>query len=140
MFVLIDTHKLSSEQRLYLPLLLEALFESPVQRGDRLIPYEEVITELNVDTVTADHSIGLSGHRFHCGSYSQTAIIMLCVESAKYERGIMWLRELLHQTVFTAERLRIIATKIINDVAQAKRSGRDVASYIIKNLFYREGN
>lgn len=139
MYALLDTSTVPAELRPYLPLLLDALLESPVQRGDTLVPYEQVVTELNADTVAVGTSIGLNHlGRFKCGSYSHTAIVSLQVESAKYSRGIDWLRELLFQTVLTVDRLKIIATKIINDVSQAKRSGRGVVGYLMKGICYQD--
>lgn len=137
-----DTSQLSAEQKLYLPLLLESLFELPIKKGDVVISYEDVVTQLNNDTVSSSQSIGLStgsSCRFKCGSYSYIANVMLQVELSKYEDGVRWLKNLLYNSLFTVERLKIIAQKIINDVVQAKRSGRDVVSYIMKGLCYVEG-
>lgn len=55
-----DTTDLLPEQRPYLPLLLEAIFESPIKREGKLIPYEEVVAELSDDTVSSCGNIGLS--------------------------------------------------------------------------------
>ncbi|KAI4464378.1 presequence protease [Holotrichia oblita] len=141
MFALMDTSQLNFDQKLYLPLLLESLFELPIKKDGVVIPYEDVVTQLNNDTVSTSRAIGLgsgSSCRFKCGSYSYIANIMLQVEIAKYEEGVCWLKNLLYNTVFTAERLKIIAQKMINDVCQAKRSGRDVVAYIMKGLSYAE--
>ncbi|XP_017774305.1 PREDICTED: uncharacterized protein C05D11.1-like [Nicrophorus vespilloides] len=140
MFALLDTSMISVDLRPYLPILLEAIFELPIQR-ETLICYEDVVTELNNDTVATCGSLGLGGglaSDFKCGTFSHTANIMLQVETAKYAKGISWLRELLYQTVFDAERLKIIATKMVNNVSQAKRSGRNVVSYATKGLWYIE--
>lgn len=143
MFALMDTSQLNFDQKLYLPLLLETLFESPIRKNGVVIPYEDVVTQLNNDTVSTSRAIGLgsgSSCRFKCGSYSYIANIMLQVETAKYDEGVCWLKNLLYNTVFTVDRLKIIAQKMINDVSQAKRSGRDVVAYIMKGLSYAEGN
>lgn len=128
--------------RLYLPLLLETLLESPIERDGVLIPHEEVITQLQDDAVTFSQQIGVSGmqgHRFKCGIYSNTVSVNLQVEPSKGERGITWLRELLYQTKFTASRLKIIANKIINEVTQFKRSSRGMIRFLIRSLNYIEG-
>lgn len=141
MFALMDTSNVPEDLRLYLPLLLEALFESPLKRNDKIIPYEEVVTELNNDTVTSGGQIGLDPRckRFSCGSFAHSVSTMLQVESSKYERGITWMKELLYNTVFTIERLKVLIAKMINDVAQAKRNGGGVVLYIMKALIYRDG-
>lgn len=66
---------------------------------------------------------------------------MLQVESAKFEKGVQWLREILYRTVFTKERLEVIAQKIVNEVARAKRSGRGVVGYAMEGIrFVQESN
>lgn len=65
-----DTTDLLPEQRLYLPLLLEALFESPINRNGQIIPYEEIVAELSDDTVSSCGNIGVcSGKRLVCKSF-----------------------------------------------------------------------
>ena len=40
LYALMDTSSVSNEQRLFLPLLMNCLFESPVMRDGHLVPYE----------------------------------------------------------------------------------------------------
>ncbi|KAJ9588208.1 hypothetical protein L9F63_018429, partial [Diploptera punctata] len=139
MFVLMDTAEVSREHRPYLPLLLESLLELPVKRGNKIIPYEDVVAQLESDTVTVSTRIGIDvSSRFQCGPYSHTACLMLQLEPSKYEICINWIRELLYQTHFTAERIKIIAAKIANDVAHAKRQGNKVAGDLMKGLCYNK--
>ncbi|XP_067002472.2 uncharacterized protein C05D11.1 [Anabrus simplex] len=142
MFVLLNTAHVPQEKRVYLPLLLESLLELPIKRGDVLVPYEDIVAELETDTVASVTRIGLEAtSRFQCGPFSHTALLSLQLEPAKYERCIVWIRELLYQTQFTAERLRIIAAKIANDVAQVKRKGNNVVRDLMKGLcFSKESN
>nr|CAD7417578.1 unnamed protein product [Timema cristinae] len=134
MFVLLNTSGLSTALRPYLPLFLESLLELPILRGDTLVPYEQVVAQLETDTISVSASIGLeNSSRFHCGAFSHTAVLMLQLEPAKYSRCVTWIRELLYQTQFTVERLRILASKIANDVAQVKRKGNKVVSDLMKD-------
>lgn len=61
------------------------------------------------------------------------------MEAAKFEKGVQWLREILYKTVFTKDRIEVIAQKIINEVAQAKRSGKGVVTYAMEGLKYTNG-
>nr|CAD7597482.1 unnamed protein product [Timema genevievae] len=199
MFVLMNTSGVSTTLRPYLPLFLESLLELPILRGDTLVPYEQVVAQLETDTIAVSASIGLeNSSRFHCGAFSHTAVLMLqlepakyslcnclqlepakyslcnclqlepakyslcnclsswsqpstvCVivcpagasqlEPAKYSRCVTWIRELLYQTQFTVERLRILAAKIANDVAQVKRKGNKVVTDLMKGLVYNQGS
>lgn len=62
------------------------------------------------------------------------------MEAAKFEKGVQWMREILYKTIFTKERIEVIAQKIVNEVAQAKRSGKGVVAYAMEDLRYVKGN
>lgn len=140
---LIDTSSVPAELRLFLPLLLEVMLESPILRNGVLIPHDVVVKELAEDTINAVTSIGisLSQTRFKCSTYAQMAHMCLEVEIGKYARGIQLLHELLFCTQLTQERIKIIATKIINDAGGNKRDGNFIASSVITELsFANESN
>lgn len=74
--VTMDTASLTPEQRLYLPLLLELLMESPIIVDGTEIPYEEVVSALESDTVSCSRRVGLQdAGRFSCGPYSNYVLM-----------------------------------------------------------------
>lgn len=82
MFVMMDTSAIAREVRPYLPLLLETITESPIVRDGKTIPYEEVVAELEEDTIAESTGLGLfNSSRFSCGDYSHSAHLMLQVQS-----------------------------------------------------------
>lgn len=134
-----NTNSIPVEKRPYLLLLLELLTESPIRRPEtnELIPHEQVVAALESDTVSVQTSLGLESCRqFSCGSFSHTAVLMLKVDYRKYVRGIRWIVDLLQNTEFTVERVRICGAKIANAVAQAKRNGNAVTRDLLKAIFY----
>ncbi|XP_078049942.1 uncharacterized protein C05D11.1 [Augochlora pura] len=139
LFAIMDTSSIERKYRPYIPLLLEVIMESPVKRNEQLIPYEEIVAELEADTVASDTRIGVNGSfRFSCGSFSQSAILMLHLEIEKYDKGVRWIKELLYDTKLTSSRLKTIATKMIYDVAQIKRKGYKVVNDLMKGLLYNK--
>uniref|UniRef100_A0A182Q9C8 Peptidase M16C associated domain-containing protein n=1 Tax=Anopheles farauti TaxID=69004 RepID=A0A182Q9C8_9DIPT len=137
--ITMNTEPLSPELRSYLVLLLELLTESPIRRGDKLIPYEEVVSSLESNTVETSTDLGFGAlSRFSVGAYSATATLQMQVVREKYATGIELITELLHKTEFTPERIKVCATKLINEVAQAKREGNSIAKDILKAIRYRE--
>lgn len=75
-----DTAFITREYRKYIPLLMEVIMESPVKRDGRLIPYEEVVAELEADTVGTATQIGFyNSMRFSCGCYGNSVYLMLQV-------------------------------------------------------------
>lgn len=74
-----DTASITREYRKYIPLLLEVIMESPVTRDGRLIPYEEIVSELEADTIAVDTQIGFNSARFSCGPYGNSVHLMFQV-------------------------------------------------------------
>lgn len=80
MFVIMNTSDVKEEYKPYIPLLLETIMECPVMRNSQLIPYEEIVAELEADTISNDTNLGVSNSsRFSCGLYSYTALLILHV-------------------------------------------------------------
>lgn len=139
LYALMDTSLIPSDQRLYLPLLMNCLPESAIMRNGKLVSYETVVAQLSGDTVKTHSALGVDASdadHFFCGSYCNVAVLMLQLEREKYTEGICWLSDLLRQTVFTAERVKVIASKMANDVARIKRKGNKMALALIRNLVF----
>lgn len=137
-----NTTNMAAELRSYFLLFFDLLTESPIRRDDgTLIPYEEVVAALESDTVSLQTTIGLeSTNQFSCGSYSQTAVLMLKTDDKKYIPGIKWVVDLMNNTEFTVERVRVCAAKIANAVAQAKRNGNSVSKDLLKAVYYKDNS
>ena len=81
MFVTMDTSGVSESLRPYIPLLLESILACPINRDGKLIQYEEVVAELECDTVAVATGLGFeNSSRFSCGAYSHAANLMLQVK------------------------------------------------------------
>lgn len=129
---------LAQKDRLYLPLLSEMIFESPIQREGELIPYESVVAELFSDTISYDCSIGLSGRGpYSVGQLGMLFTIAMQVEVDKYERGVKWFHEILYKTVFTPERIKTVVTRLLSDISQYKRSGDKISSATMNGINYQ---
>ena len=99
-----------------------------------------MISELAADTLSNSASLGaIDGKRFFCGCFSSLASLTLKVEFDKYVKGVHWLKDLLYGVQFSVERIRIVANKMLNDVAKQKRSGRKIAQTLMRAISYKEG-
>ncbi|XP_071154933.1 uncharacterized protein C05D11.1-like [Mytilus edulis] len=136
---LLDSTELSEEDRYYLPLFCEVIFESPILRNGELIDHEEVIKQLEADTISFSGRVGVGGSKFLCGTYPQMVQVELKFEEDKYLKGIQWLKDILFHTQFTAERLKIVAQKMANSIASLKRSGFKVVRTAFLDLTYTKG-
>jgi len=139
--VILDTSALPEDLRFYLPLFADIIFESPILRDGKLIPHDEIVKQLAADTLTNSASTGICGDTFHPGKFSTAFMLQLKMEVNNFEKGIQWLRELLYCVQFTAERIKIVGNRIINDIPSAKRNGKKVAQALINDIYFvRESN
>lgn len=140
--VCFDTsHGLTKQDRLFLPLFSEMLFESPVERDGKLVPYEKIVAELFSDTITYASGIGLAASSsFSVGACSMLFSMAMQVELNKYERAVQWCHELIYKTVFTPERMKTVITRLISDISQCKRSGGKVCSSLTNALTYQSNS
>ncbi len=136
--VCFDTSNIPTELRSYLLLFLDLILESPVQTKDELLPYESVVAALEEEIISYETSLGLlSASRFGCGPFSDSATFHMQVEVRKLETAVSWMTNLIFNSVFNAERIHIVASKLVNDIATAKRNGYDLARELAKAMYYK---
>ncbi|KAG2229893.1 Metalloenzyme, LuxS/M16 peptidase-like protein [Thamnidium elegans] len=114
----------------YTKLFLKAIFSLPIEKDGQLIPYEDVVKGLGEDTMEYEASLGTN-----CG-FRELAVFTLKAKASKYAQSIQWLHDILWDTKFTVERLKIVASQILNDIPQAKRDGHDMGNATMRALQY----
>ncbi|KAI8097852.1 Metalloenzyme, LuxS/M16 peptidase-like protein [Gilbertella persicaria] len=112
----------------YTRLFLKAIFSLPIEKDGQLIGYEDVVKGLGEDTVEYEASLGTSF------GFKEFAVFTLKAKSSKFEKSIQWLRDILWNTKLTPERLKIVASQILNDIPQAKRDGHDMGNATMRAL------
>jgi len=117
----LGTKEIPTKYKPLLPLFAENFFNSPVTRDGQRIEFEDVVKQLEKDTIS--YSI-INGGRL--GDYEGLAI-QFQVEKEKYETMIDWLRTLMFDLIFDPVRINAAITKALADIPEAKRDGRDMA-------------
>jgi len=138
LFTVLDTTDIPQNLKPYLPLVTELLLESPLLDGSNEIPYEKVVAQLSEDCLESSFSLGVAGHRFLPGSFAQSAVLFLQAEPEKYEVAVHWITKLLFHSKFTAERAKVLATKMENSVSELKRKGSKVVSIMMNAVLFSE--
>ena len=118
--LILSTETLPLELRPMLSIYLEAFFNLPVRREGKIIDFEQIVVELERDTVgyAIDSASGLGN--------VECLKISFQVEVEKYQIAISWLRELMWNSVFDTERISAINGRLLADVPDSKRSGDDM--------------
>lgn len=120
--LIISTDQIDVELRPLLGVYFEAFFSLSIQRGNEVINFEQVVMELERETVnySIDTAVGLGN--------SECLRVELTVEVEKYKDAIRWMTELLWHSIFDVERLKAIVARLLADVPDNKRSGEGMLS------------
>lgn len=116
------TGSLPVELKPLLSLYLMNFFTTPINRNGQRIEFENVVTELEKDTVDYDINSGPgNGELLH---------IAFQVEAEKYETAIQWLRTVMFDAILDEVRLKASLTKMLADIPDEKRSGMEMCTAV----------
>jgi len=107
-----------------LPLFNDIFFNSPVMRDGKRIEFEEVVKQLEKDSISYEIS---SAARL---GDSEGVSIQFQLEREKYSTIISWLRTLMFDIIFDPVRLKAAIVKALADIPEEKRDGRAMAQEV----------
>ncbi|KAI9930922.1 hypothetical protein MW887_010573 [Aspergillus wentii] len=128
--LLISAQSVPVELRPLLSIFTEAFFNLPIERDGKTINFEQVVVELERDTV------GYSMEGARSLGNSEMLRISFQVELEKYSTAIAWLQEISWSSIFDVERLRAITSRLLADVPDSKRSGDDMLAAVHVMVHY----
>ncbi len=129
----LNTAGLSDLDRLFLPFFTEAMFKLPIQKGETLIKYKQVLRLLDEETIDYGNGVGLyNAGKFSVGDYSQFLTVGFKVERSKYARSIELLSDFLWNTLFTVKRLKVVIQNLITSIASTKRDPEYIGDQALK--------
>ncbi|EJD55672.1 hypothetical protein AURDEDRAFT_109912 [Auricularia subglabra TFB-10046 SS5] len=125
----ISTAEVPDELRPLLAVYVSSFLSLPVTRYDGTkLSHEEVINQLDNETVNSDASLGQGS------AFSQMFVPGFKVDKSKYESTVLWLKDLLYNSHFDVERLRVTVAKLQQSLPETKRSGQRVLSSVMSSL------
>ncbi|KAF9208991.1 hypothetical protein BGZ49_006848 [Haplosporangium sp. Z 27] len=124
--------ELPAKLRPYLDIYFDSFFSLPLvdPSTGKETHYETVVKMLDNDTVSRGCGMGVSD------SFRQLALVVLKTSRDKYKEGISWLQKMTWNTRFDADRLKVIATKLLNDIPQQKRDGSRMSRACMNHITY----
>lgn len=120
----VGTAAVPEELKPLMPIFSDNFFNSPVKRDGKTIDFEQIVMELEKDTV----SYGLSSSR-QLGD-PDGLMIQFQVEPHKYASAINWLKTMIFDSVFDPVRLKAAVNKALADIPESKRDGRGMSSEV----------
>jgi Zn-dependent M16 (insulinase) family peptidase len=125
MSVLLSADPIPTELKPLLSIFMTNFFASPITKSGQRIEFEDVIKDLERDTISYGIESGSLNH-------TECIRIKLIVEPEKYATGIQWIHDLIFNRIFDAERLQTAVGKHLADIPSSKRDGSGMASTIDK--------
>ncbi|KAI9720914.1 MAG: hypothetical protein M1828_005484 [Chrysothrix sp. TS-e1954] len=115
--VVINTHAIPVHLRPLLTIYVMNFFDTPVIRNGIRVEFEEIVTQLERDTIGYNMS--------SAGGLGNTEALRVTfqVEPSKYKIAIEWMRDLLYNSIFDKTRLLSTFSKILLDIPEEKRDG-----------------
>ena len=121
--VAFNTHDIPVELRPLTALFAEVFYELPIHRDGHRIEFEQVVAELERDTVEYTETLTSE----FSAELLNTNIV---VEPEKYASAIKWIESLLFDSIFDEQRLLSSLKKVIASLAQEKRDGE----FVVKSM------
>ena len=103
-----------------LTIYMENFFNTPMIRNGKRIGFEQMIMELEKDTVAYGMESG------QAVGNPETIVIKIQVEVEKYQTAIQWLRDLIFSSLFDIKKVRATTKRLLADVPDGKRGGEDM--------------
>ncbi|KAK4057568.1 hypothetical protein OIO90_001213 [Microbotryomycetes sp. JL221] len=116
----------SRELRALLPIYLDSFFSLPVTRNGQDLSYEDVVKQLDAETLS--YTIDVSS------PVQQGITLRIKVAKHNYETAIAWISDLLYNSKFSTDRLKVSTSKAIQNLPSEKRDGSDVSYATYRQL------
>ncbi|CAG9944470.1 unnamed protein product [Clonostachys rosea f. rosea IK726] len=119
----IGTTQVPVELKPLTTMFTDNFFNTPIKRDGEIIGFEQVVMELERDTVS--YSLSARG----LGD-AGSMVLSISVEPDKYKAAIEWLRALAFDAVYDPQRIKAAISKAIADIPENKRDGRGMSNEI----------
>ncbi|KAK4055201.1 hypothetical protein OIV83_000481 [Microbotryomycetes sp. JL201] len=118
--VLFPDEATSQELRALLSIYLDSFFSLPITREDGTeLSYEDVVRTLDAETLS--YTIDINS------PLQEGITLRIKVAKDKYTTAISWIRDLLYNSKFSVDRLKVSTSKAIQNLPSEKRDGADVS-------------
>ena len=118
--VVLGTEVVPLPLRPLLAIYMDNFFNTPMIRDGKELSFEQMIMELERDTV------GYGMESGQAMGNPETITIKLQVEVEKYQTAIQWLRDLIFSSIFDVKRIKSITKRMLAEVPDEKRGGEDM--------------
>lgn len=120
----LGTSQVPTELKPLMPIFSDNFFNTHIMRNGEKLNFEQVVTELERDT------IGYSLSSARSLGDADGIMIQFQVEREKYAAAVEWIRTMMFDSIFDPQRLKAAVVKLLADIPEEKRDGRGMASEV----------
>lgn len=129
--VLLNTHNIKDISLLPYCHVLEEIFSMPmeVEKG-KIIPYEQVVSTLQTETVGSEVTMGIGG--------AATDLIDIKIEckAGNYAKAVEWIKHCLFDMIFDEKRVAVLLDNYLASIVELKREGDMMLESITSRKLY----
>ncbi len=137
--LLIDTSGLDSEEKVYLELLTNLLFELPVkdETTGLDLTHEQAVCEVNRDLLEFGSSIGINGNQMEPGIYAEYMTVFAKVQIEDYELAVKWMKNVLFSSVFDMKQVNIAIANLLKEISKRKTQPSDILHSLSNDIYFK---
>ncbi|KAG0663578.1 hypothetical protein C6P45_000826 [Maudiozyma exigua] len=128
----LDSTLIDDQSLLPLYHIFNELFSMPMKDGDKLLSFEDVVTNLKTDTVDYHIALGVQG------TAPDLIDFRLRCKVDKYEDAVAWIKHCLFDMVFDENRVSVLLENYVNSIVELKREGDIMLDSLINRNIYTE--
>ena len=121
-FMILGTGLVPTALRPLLAIYMDHFFNTPMVRNGKKIGFEQMIMELERD------SVGYGMDAGEAIGNPENIVIKLQVEVEKYHTAIQWLKDLIFSSIFDLKRIKSTTQRLLAEVPDEKRGGEDMCN------------
>lgn len=109
------------------------LFSMPMETAEgKLVPYEDVVSQLKSETVDSQITLGLRGE------FPDLIDFRIQCRAKNYPEAVKWVKHCLFDMVFDEKRVTVLLEKFLNSIVELKREGDLMMHSLINRHFFSE--
>lgn len=120
----VSTTKIPVELKPLMSIFMDNFFNTPIKRDGKMVSFEDVVMELEKDTIS--YALNGGGRVYD----PESVFLSFQVEPEKYTAIIEWIRALMFDSVFDLRRLRAGISKALADIPEGKRDGKAMSQEV----------
>ncbi len=137
--LLVDTSGLAAEQKLYLELLTNLLFELPLrdEASGLEMSHEQAVYEVNKDLLEFGSSIGINGSQMEPGIYAEYLTVFAKVQVKDYELAVKWTKNVLFASVFDRKQVGVALANLLKEISKRKTQPNDIIHSLSNDINFK---